>query len=276
MKLLIYILSFFVLNNFAFANNEEPSPSDVGVDEKLGEMVPMNITFSDEYGKPVNLGQLINGKPTVVSLVYYRCPGICSPIMNGMSEVIDRLDMEAGKDYNVVTISFDPREDYLMASEKKKNYLASFKNKQVDENTWRFLTGDSTNIAKICNALGWKYIKQGDDFAHGAAIMILSPEGKVVRYLYGVEYLPFDFKMALTEASEGRTGATISKLMKLCFSYDPEGRKYVLDFTRVSGGIVLLLMSVFVVYLVVKRKKSDSSNTSSNNESNNDSENKKV
>lgn len=276
MKLLIYILSFFVLNNFAFANNEEPSPSDVGVDEKLGEMVPMNITFSDEYGKPVNLGQLINGKPTVVSLVYYRCPGICSPIMNGMSEVIDRLDMESGKDYNVVTISFDPREDYLMASEKKKNYLASFKNKQVDENTWRFLTGDSTNIAKICNALGWKYIKQGDDFAHGAAIMILSPEGKVVRYLYGVEYLPFDFKMALTEASEGRTGATISKLMKLCFSYDPEGRKYVLDFTRVSGGIVLLLMSVFVVYLVVKRKKSDSSNTSSNNESNNDSENKKV
>jgi len=276
MKLLIYILSFFVLNNFAFANNEEPSPSDVGVDENIVEMCPMNITFSDEYGKPVNLGQLINGKPTVVSLVYYRCPGICSPIMNGMSEVIDRLDMEAGKDYNVVTISFDPREDYLMASEKKKNYLASFKNKQVDENTWRFLTGDSTNIAKICNALGWKYIKQGDDFAHGAAIMILSPEGKVVRYLYGVEYLPFDFKMALTEASEGRTGATISKLMKLCFSYDPEGRKYVLDFTRVSGGIVLLLMSVFVVYLVVKRKKSDSSNTSSNNESNNDSENKKV
>lgn len=276
MKLLIYILSFLVLNNFAFANNEEPSPSDVGVDEKLGDMVPMNITFSDEYGKPVNLGQLINGKPTVVSLVYYRCPGICSPIMNGMSEVIDRLDMEAGKDYNVVTISFDPREDYLMASEKKKNYLASFKNKQVDENTWRFLTGDSTNIAIICNALGWKYIKQGDDFAHGAAIMILSPEGKVVRYLYGVEYLPFDFKMALTEASEGRTGATISKLMKLCFSYDPEGRKYVLDFTRVSGGIVLLLMSVFVVYLVVKRKKSDSSNTSSNNESNIDSDNKKV
>lgn len=276
MKLLIYILSFLVLNNFAFANNEEPSPSDVGVDEKLGEMVPLNITFSDEYGKPVNLGQLINGKPTVVSLVYYRCPGICSPIMNGMSEVIDRLDMEAGKDYNVVTISFDPREDYLMASEKKKNYLASFKNKQVDENTWRFLTGDSTNIAIICNALGWKYIKQGDDFAHGAAIMILSPEGKVVRYLYGVEYLPFDFKMALTEASEGRTGATISKLMKLCFSYDPEGRKYVLDFTRVSGGIVLLLMSVFVVYLVVKRKKSDSSNTSSNNESNIDSDNKKV
>lgn len=276
MKLLIYILSFFVLNNFAFANNEEPSPSDVGVDEKLGEMVPLNITFSDEYGKPVNLGQLINGKPTVVSLVYYRCPGICSPIMNGMSEVIDRLDMEAGKDYNVVTISFDPREDYLMASEKKKNYLASFKNKQVDENTWRFLTGDSTNIAKICNALGWKYIKQGDDFAHGAAIMILSPEGKLVRYLYGVEYLPFDFKMALTEASEGRTGATISKLMKLCFSYDPEGRKYVLDFTRVSGGIVLLLMSVFVVYLVVKRKKSDSRNSSNSNESNNDSENKKV
>lgn len=276
MKLLIYILSFFVLNNFAFANNEEPSPSDVGVDEKLGEMVPLNITFSDEYGKPVNLGQLINGKPTVVSLVYYRCPGICSPIMNGMSEVIDRLDMEAGKDYNVVTISFDPREDYLMASEKKKNYLASFKNKQVDENTWRFLTGDSSNIAKICNALGWKYIKQGDDFAHGAAIMILSPEGKLVRYLYGVEYLPFDFKMALTEASEGRTGATISKLMKLCFSYDPEGRKYVLDFTRVSGGIVLLLMSVFVVYLVVKRKKSDSRNSSSSNESNNDSENKKV
>lgn len=274
MKICLYILSFLFLTNQMFANNGEPSPSDVGVDEKLGDLVPLNITFNDEYGKAINLGQLINGKPTIVSLVYYRCPGICSPIMNGMAEVMDKLDMESGKDYNVVTISFDPREDYLMASEKKKNYLASFKNKSVDENTWRFLTADSSNIEKICKALGWKYIKQGDDFAHGAAIMVLSPEGKVVRYLYGVDYLPFDFKMALTEASEGRTGATISKLMKLCFSYDPEGRKYVLDFTRISGGIVLLFMSIFVVYLVVKRKKSVSA--INNSESKNDSEEKKV
>ncbi|HRE39840.1 MAG TPA: SCO family protein [Ignavibacteria bacterium] len=274
MKFYFYILTFLFIANFSFANNDEPSPSDVGVDEKLGEMVPLNITFNDEYGKAVNLGELINGKPTVVSLVYYRCPGICSPIMSGMADVIDKLDMESGKDYNVITISFDPREDYLMASEKKKNYLASFENKTTNENTWRFLTADSSNIAKICNALGWKYIKQGDDFAHGAAIMVLSPEGKVVRYLYGVEYLPFDFKMALTEASEGRTGATISKLMKLCFSYDPEGRKYVLDFTRISGGIVLLFMSVFVLYLVVKRKKSVSKNN--NSEIKIDSDDKKV
>jgi protein SCO1 len=238
--------------NFIFA--DEPSPSDVGIDEKLGETVPSDITFFDEYGKPVTMGQLLNGKPTVVAMVYYRCPGICSPLMNGVADVVDKVDLTAGKEYNVITISFDPSEDYILANDKKKNYLASMTN-PIEENGWRFLTSDSANIARICNALGWKYLKQGNDYAHGAAIMVLSPDGKIARYLYGIDYNPFDFKMALTEASEGRTGATISKLMKLCFSYDPVGRTYVLDVTRVSGAVMLLLLGIFIVFFIIRKKK---------------------
>ncbi|HEX2788582.1 MAG TPA: SCO family protein [Ignavibacteria bacterium] len=251
-KFLIHILILFVSVNIVFA--DEPSPSDVGIDEKLGETVPSDITFFDEYGKPVTMGQLLNGKPTVVAMVYYRCPGICSPLMNGVADVVDMVDLYPGKDYNVVTISFDPSEDYILANDKKKNYLASMNN-PIDENGWRFLTSDSANIARICNALGWKYLKQGNDYAHSAAIMVLSPEGKIARYLYGIEYNPFDFKMAITEASEGRTGATISKLMKLCYSYDPVGRTYVLDVTRIAGAVTLFLLAIFVVFFIIKKKK---------------------
>lgn len=253
-KFLFYILFLFVSINFVLA--DEPSPSDVGVVEKLGEVVPSDITFFDEYGKPVTMGQLQNGKPTVVAMVYYRCPGICSPLMNGVAEVVDMVDLIPGKDYNVVTISFDPSEDYILANDKKRNYLASMNN-PIDENAWRFLTSDSTNIARISNALGWKYVKQGNDYAHGAAIMVLSPDGKIARYLYGIEYNPFDFKMALTEASQGRTGATIAKLMQLCYSYDPVGRTYVLDVTRISGAVILFLLGIFILVFIIRKKKKD-------------------
>lgn len=253
-KFLFYILFLFASINFVLA--DEPSPSDVGVVEKLGEVVPSDITFFDEYGKPVTMGQLQNGKPTVVAMVYYRCPGICSPLMNGVAEVVDMVDLIPGKDYNVVTISFDPSEDYILANDKKRNYLASMNN-PIDENAWRFLTSDSNNIARISNALGWKYVKQGNDYAHGAAIMVLSPDGKIARYLYGIEYNPFDFKMALTEASQGRTGATIAKLMQLCYSYDPVGRTYVLDVTRISGAVILFLLGIFILVFIIRKKKKD-------------------
>ncbi|MGH2575086.1 MAG: SCO family protein, partial [Ignavibacteria bacterium] len=181
------------------------------------------------------------------------CPGICSPLLTGIADVVDRLDMEAGKDFNIITISFDPREDYLTASEKKKNYLTTMK--KIPDNSWQFLTGDSLNIAKLTDAVGWRYQKQGNDFMHGSGIMVLSPDGKIVRYLFGITYLPFDMKMALTEASEGRTGPTISKIVKLCYSYDPAGRKYVFDFTKVAGVGILLILAVLFLVLILKKKK---------------------
>src|SRR4030095_7144116 len=164
-------------------------------------------------------------RPTIFSLVYFRCPGICSPLLNGVSDVVNRIDLEPGKDFNVITISFDPSEDHNLAAAKKESYLTNL-DRKIPDGSWRFLTGDSVNISKITNALGFKYERQGKDFMHAAAIMVTTGDGTVARYLYGVEFLPFDFKMAVAEASEGKAVPSINKLMKMCFSYDPDGRKY--------------------------------------------------
>jgi protein SCO1/2 len=242
---------FLFLTNGLFAEDGQKK-SEVGFDEKLGENIPLDLTFFDEYGQPVRLRSLIT-KPAILNFVYYRCPGLCSPLLKGVSEVIDRLDIEPGKDFDVITIGFDPRESYLTASEKKKNYLESMK-RDIPNDSWRFLTGDSSSIAQITDAAGFRYIPQGNDFIHGAAIIAVSQDGKIARYLYGTSFNTIDVKMALIEASEGRTGPTISKIIKLCYSYDPEGKRYVLNLTRIAGGGILFLLVVFVAVLVTKKK----------------------
>jgi len=239
----------FLYTQGILADEQKP---EVGIEEKLGAVLPTDLKFFDEYGQIVQLKNLIT-KPTVITLVYYRCPGICSPLLNGLSRTIEKLDLEAGKDFNVVTISFDPTEDYQTAGEKKKNYLDNM-NKKIQAESWRFLTGDKENIAKITDALGFRYQPQGADFMHPASIMVVSAEGKIARYLYGVEFLPLDLKLALTEASEGRSGPTINKFLKLCYSYDPEGRKYVLNITRIAGTGVFIVVMIFFVVLMVRKK----------------------
>ena len=273
----IILLPVLILltGNILFA--DEPPRKDIGFDEKLGETLPLNLSFLDEYGQPVILKDLIT-KPTLFMVVYYRCTGLCSPLMNGVAQVVDELDMQAGKDYNIVTISFDPKETYLMASDKKKNYFDEMK-KKIPESSWHFLTGDSISDAKICDAIGFRYMKQGNDYIHSTAIIAVSPQGKIARYLYGVDFNPFDVKLALTEASEGKTGPTISKLVKLCFSYDPAARKYILNITRIAGGGIFILLIAFVAVLTVKKKKktkktkktktnTDKDDSDSNNERN--------
>jgi protein SCO1 len=228
---------------------------EAGIDEQLGSYVPADVNFYDESGRSVNFKSLVS-KPTILSLVYYRCPGLCSPLLQGVTEVIDKVDKEPGKDYNLITVSFDTRDNYLTAAEKKSNYLSTLQRK-IPGDSWRFLTGDSLNIAKLTNSVGWRFQRQPDgNFAHGSAIMILSPDGKIVRYLFGVTYLPFDVKMALTEASEGKVEPSISKLMQMCYSYDPEGRKYVFNVTKVAGiGMVLFVIGLFL-FLTLRKKES--------------------
>jgi protein SCO1/2 len=256
-KILFIILLSGVLMKTGSYAMDGPKP-EIGIDEKLGSAIPLDLSFLDEYGKPVRLRELIT-KPTILSLVYFRCPGICTPLLNGLALTVDHLDLEPGKDYNIITISFDPRETYTTAAEKKKNYLEDMK-KKIPESSWRFLTGDSLSIARITDAVGFRYQPQGNDYMHSAAIMVLSSDGKIARYLYGVEFLPLDLKLALVEASEGRVGPTINKLLKLCYSYDPGGRKYVLNVTRIAGGGMVVLIVTFVLILRIKKKK-HSSNT---------------
>lgn len=225
---------------------------DIGIDEKLGQNIPLNLSFLDETGKPVTLKELF-GKPVILTLVYYRCSGICSPLLSGVADVVDRLDMDLGKDYNIVTISFDPEDDYMTAAEKKRNYLDNMK-KKVPAGSWHFLTSDSISAAAITDAIGFRYKKRDDQYVHSAIITVLSPDGKIARYLYGIDFLPLDVKLALTEASEGKSGPTINKFLKLCFSYDPEGKRYALNITRIAGGITLIMIAGFFIVLTLKKK----------------------
>ncbi|MCE1166302.1 MAG: SCO family protein [Bacteroidetes bacterium] len=252
MKKLILIL-FVIFLAGTLSAQEKTSP--VGVDEKYGQTVPLNLTLFDEYGKPVKLSDLTNGKPIALTLVYYRCPGLCSPLLTGLTKTVDIADIMPGKDYELITVSFDPSETYTVASEKKKNYFDLLKRKKLSNEDWRFLTADSATIAKLTDAVGFRYLKKDSDYVHSAVVTLLSPEGKITRYLYGTDFLPLDLKLGIIEASEGKVGTTISKVVSLCYSYDPEGKTYVVNVTRIAGGGIVLLLGIFVVILIVVKKK---------------------
>jgi len=250
-KILLILLLVIALTKV----NGDDKKSQVGIDEKLGQTIPMNFTLIDEYGKPVKLIDLTKGKPFALTLVYFRCPGICSPLLTGFAKTVDLTDLVPGKDYQIITVSFDPTETYLTGSEKKKNYFAQLKNKQLGNDDWRFLTADSATIAQLTDAVGFRYIKKDNEFIHSGVLTLLSPEGKITRYLYGTDFLPLDFKLGIIEAAEGKIGTTISKVVSLCYTYDAKGKRYVLDVTRIAGGGMLLLIGVFIVVLIVKKKK---------------------
>lgn len=258
MKYFSLIILFLFFNNVYSQEENDTSKPEVGIYERLGETIPEGIILINEAGQQVDVKSLIK-RPTVFSLVYFRCPSICSPLLNGVSTVVDKTNLEPGKDFDMITISFDPTEDYKLAAAKKESYLENL-DRKIPADSWKFLTGDSANIKLIADALGFKFAKQGNDYMHGASIMMVTPEGKIARYLYGVEYLPFDFKMAVTEASEGKVIPSINKIMKMCFSFDPDGRKYVLNVTRIAGGGILLLLGIFIGFLTLKKKKTNLNN----------------
>ncbi len=225
----------------------------VGIDEKLGNIANLDFVFVNSGGDTVNLNELVD-RPTILNFVYFNCPGICTPILNGLQTALNYLDMTPGKDYRVLTISFNKDEDYLLANKKKTNYLKGI-NKPFPEKEWIWLTGDSTNIAGITKTVGFNFKRTGDDFAHSASLILLSAEGKVTRYLYGTSQNPFDLKMAILEASEGRVVPSIAKVLKFCFSYDPGGRKYVFNILKISATLIIGFMIVFVVFLRTRGKK---------------------
>lgn len=225
----------------------------LGIFEHTGRYVDTTLRFVNEQGDTVVLGDVID-KPTALLLVFYRCRGICSPLMDGIAKVISQTDLELGKDYQVLNISFNPRENAQLARDKKKNYVAQI-TKPVDARHWHFFTGDSMSIASITDTVGFKYLANGpDDYIHAAAVIMLSPEGKITRYLMGTEFLPFDFKMAVVEANEGRPGPTINKVLQYCFNYDPEGRRYVFNITKVAGTVIFLGIAVFILWLFFSKR----------------------
>jgi len=233
---------------------------EVGIVEHLDTIIPSNLTFYNELGQQIQLQSLIT-KPTILLPVYYDCPGICPAILSGVSDVIEKMGMELGKDYQVITFSFNPDDTPESSVEKKKNYLREHSRPRAEH--WFYLTGDSANIYSLTNAIGYNFTRMGNDFMHPSCIMVLSPEGKVTRYLYGTSFLPFDVKMAIVEAQKGQSRPTINRVLEYCFSYDPEGRKYTLQVTKISATIIIFFAVALFIILLVRssRKKSKTQNS---------------
>jgi len=252
---LILFLSFsFIISSIA---NDK---IELGIDEQLGKNIPLDVTFNDENGNPVTLRELING-PTVIALVYYYCPGICNPLMFELANVMNKSDLEPGYDYNVVAISIDEFENPEKAAAKKKEMFAGF-DKEVSPDSWRFLTGSLENIKKVTNAAGFFFKREGAELRHAGTLIFIDKDGKICRYLFpsysenhGYGILPFDFKMAVIETSESRVTPTVARFLRFCFSYDAEGQKYALNFTRIFGAAILLFAGIFFLIIKLKPKK---------------------
>jgi protein SCO1/2 len=229
-----------------------PGNDTIGITEHLGETIPLDLKFLNEDSVPVTLGQLID-KPTILSFVYYDCPGICTYLQEGVSDLVANSDLWIGTDYNIITISFNYRDKPSAAILKKQNFTTAI---PVDKRkNWHYLTGDSASINTILTSAGYKIKIAGLDFSHPSGIIILSPKGKITRYFYGLSYLPFDFKMAVIEAQKGLARPTINKVLEFCFSYDQEDKKYSLQVTKVAATIIIFFAVLLFLILIIRSKK---------------------
>jgi protein SCO1/2 len=226
---------------------------EVAIDEKLGATVPLDLQLNDESGQKVTLKALID-KPTALTLNYFRCAGICTPQLNNLVHTLNEIQLEPGKDFQVITVSFDPADTPEVAAGKRTNYLKLLK-RPFPPLAWRFLTGDASSTKRLTDAVGFHFKQQRDSFLHPAALVILSPQGKVTRYMYGITYLPIDLQMAVDEAKSGLVRPTISKALDFCYSYDPAGRKYVIDVTRIAGSVTLLAAAVFAAVVLFRGRR---------------------
>lgn len=246
----IKILLLALLPVLIIAQEDKP---EVGIQEHLGEILPMDLTFQDVNGDTVRFGDLID-KPVLLTFVYYGCPGICNPLLAELVDVVNHIELEPGVDFKLITLSFNHHEDSSKAKVWANRHLGLIKRK-FTENDWNFLTGDSLSIAKMTDAAGFYFKPQGVDFIHAGTIIAVSPEGKISRYLIGTSFNQFDVQMALIDAKSGKTNPTIAKLLQYCYSYDPDGRKYTLNITRIVGTIMLVFVGLFFTVLVVAKKK---------------------
>jgi protein SCO1 len=224
---------------------------DVRIDEKLGARVPLDTTFVDWRGRPYTLRQAFDGKrPVVLALVYYDCPMLCGLILSGLSTTMRKNGLELGKDFNAVTISFDPAERPGLAAERRRGYLQSMGRPDSGEE-WPFLTGTAQASRAVADAVGFYYKQDpaNGEWAHQAAIFVLTPDGKVSRYLYGIEFPPKDFRLAVVEAGRGQVGTTFDRLLLTCYRYDPASRKYLpyaFGILRAGGLLTLLALGALI------------------------------
>jgi protein SCO1 len=237
----------------AGAHTTSSQPGEIGIEQKLGAVVPLDAAFRGEEGEVVTLRQLVTA-PTILALVYYNCPNVCDLLLVGLAGVLGPLSAEPGTDFNVVTISIDPKETPAIARESKRRSLQAIQ-KPFPAGAWRFLTGNHEAIDAVADAVGFRYVENGDGFDHPVALIILSPQGKIVRYMLGADFLASDLRLSLMEAQKGTIGPTIAKLVRICFRVDPNSHKLVFRITRVVATVTLTLAGSFAIWLAVTARR---------------------
>jgi protein SCO1 len=260
MKLSLLICIFCFLSSVARTQPNSPSAlKDIGVDQRLGEQVPLNLTFYDEAGKTVKLADLMEDRPAVLALVYYQCTMLCPMVMNGMERCLQGLSLDIGRDYDVIIVSFDPHDTPAEATAQKQTYLKDYRRAGAAEGC-HFLTGDETNIRKLAETVGFRYTydPQTKQYAHAAAIMVLTPAGKLAQYFYGIEYPARDVRLALVQASNGKIGTLVDQILLYCCHYDPIRGKYGFVITRVirlAGTATVVVLGGFVGLMLWREKR---------------------
>jgi protein SCO1 len=247
----VFIASWLTLQSHGQNDNLFLKQMAVGFEEKQGQYAALDTRLVNEKGDTVLLKDIIN-KPTILNLVYYQCPGTCSPLMFGISKFIDALDLKLGTDYDVLTISIDHNEGINLGINKKASYINTMQKKEEAQN-WHFFVSDSADIAKLTNSVGFNFEFVNNQFVHPTGLIALAPDGKIIRYLRGIDFLPFDIKITLVEAADGKIGPSLNRLLAVCYSYDASGNKFVFNVTRVSAIIILFFLVLLFAYLSLKR-----------------------
>jgi len=240
-----------------------PSPAsvwqDVGIDQRLDAQVSPDLQFVDETGKTVKLGDYFGDKPILLSLVYYQCPMLCGQVLNGVLRSSQAIRLQLGRDYHILTVSFDPREKPELAAAKKRTYAELYAREGAAEG-WHFLTGTKDQIDQLAATVGfsYKFNETSGQYAHGSGIMVLTPEGRVSRYLYGIDYHPRDLELALVESSQGKIGSPVHAVLLLCYHYDPMTGKYglaIAKLLRVTGMLTVLALGGLIFGMVRSERK---------------------
>ncbi len=250
------IAAMMVVSACAFAQFKEEDPSKpailqgIGFDQRLNWQVPADASFRDENGRTVRLAEFFGARPAVLVLVYYACPSLCTEVLNATTSALRAVSFDPGKEFDVVVISIDPREQPPLAAEKKAKYLKSYARSGTDAG-WHFLTGDEDQIRAVASAVGfrYRYDKLNDQYVHATGIMVLTPQGRVSHYFYGVEYAPKDLRLALVEASHNKIGSAVDQILLFCYHYDPKQGRYtpvILNIVRAGGVLTLASLGTFL------------------------------
>jgi protein SCO1/2 len=223
----------------------------VGIDQKLGDKLPLDARFRDATGADVSLGDYFGERPVVLAIVYFECPMLCTMVLNGAVGSLKTMSLDAGKDFEVVVVSVDPGETPALAAEKKTNYVSHYGRPGTSQG-WHFLTGKQDAIKAVADAAGYRYRydEKLDEYVHAAGIMVVTPDGTLSRYFFGVEFAPRDLRLGIVEASGGKVGTIVDSIMLFCFSYDPATGKYgfaVQSAIRIAGSLTVLVLAAFVL-----------------------------